>query len=63
MVRVLLRAGFIEHHHRGSHTYFWHEGRKQMTSVSMHAKDLKRGTLHAILRQAGIDEEEFRSLI
>jgi len=63
MVRVLLRAGFVEHHQRGSHIYFWHESQKRMTSVSMHAKDLKRGTLHAILQQAGLSEDKFRDLI
>ncbi len=63
MIRMLLRAGFVEHHQHGSHPYLWNENRKLMTSVAMHTKDLKRGTLHAILRQAGINEEEFRNLI
>lgn len=63
MVRVLLRAGFVEHHQRGSHLYLWNESRERMTSVSMHAKDLKRGTLHVILKQAGFSEDEFRDLL
>lgn len=34
-----------------------------MTAVAMHATDLPRGTLHVILQQAGLTEDEFRELL
>ncbi|HEY4493075.1 MAG TPA: type II toxin-antitoxin system HicA family toxin [Candidatus Paceibacterota bacterium] len=62
MVAALLRAGFVDHHQKGSHRYLWHPIREVMTSVPMHQGDLPRGTARAILRQAGLNEEEFRKL-
>ncbi len=63
LVMALKRAGFVEHHQRGSHLYLWHPIRDILTSVPMHPGDLARGTLRAILRQAGLMEEGFMSLL
>lgn len=63
LVAALKRAGFVEHHQTGSHLYLWHPSRERMTSVPMHPRDLKRGTTSAILRQAGLTEDELRDLL
>jgi len=63
MVALLKRAGFIEHHSKGSHIYLWHPSKKVITSVAMHATDLKRPVMKAILQQAGLNEKEFRKLL
>lgn len=63
VVSALKRAGFIEHHQRGSHLYLWHPTRRVMTSVPMHSGDLHRGLFKAILKQAGLSEEGFRELL
>ncbi len=63
VVRALKKAGFVEHHQRGSHLYLWHPQKERMTSVAMHAADLPRGTTKAILKQAGLTEEEFIELL
>lgn len=63
MVAALRKAGFIEHHQKGSHLYLWHPTRRKMTTVSMHAKDLKRGLLKEMLRQADLTEDAFRQLL
>jgi predicted RNA binding protein YcfA (HicA-like mRNA interferase family) len=63
LVAALKRAGFLEHHQTGSHLYLWHPARTLMTSVPMHHGDLKRGTAKAILKQAGLTEEELRELL
>jgi len=34
-----------------------------MTSVPIHAKDVKRGLMKAILKQAGLSEDDFRALL
>ena len=61
--RVLRRAGFILHHSRGWHRYYWHAGRRVMVTIACHARDLKRGTLTDIIKQAGLTIDEFTSLL
>ena len=60
--RTLLRAGFKEKRKIGSHIHLWHSNGRR-TQVAMHSKDIKRGLLKAILRQAGMEEDEFRKLL
>jgi len=62
MIKGLKRAGFVEHHTKGSHVYLWHAGKKLMTSVPMHNKDLKRGLMMAIIKQANLSDEEIEDL-
>ena len=63
MVAALKRNGFQEHHQRGSHLYLWNPTTERMTTVAMHARDLKRGTMKQILNQAGLTDDEFRDLL
>ena len=60
VIRALERAGFLLHHVTGSHHYFKHPERPALrVTVPVHAQDLKRGTLAAIIKQAGLTTEEF----
>ena len=62
MVRVVERIGFVFDHQRGSHAYYVHpDGR--ITTIAMHTKDLPRGTMKKIMRDIGINENEFRELL
>ncbi len=64
LIRALERAGFFVHHIRGSHHYLRHPERPGlMITVPYHNRDLKRGTLRAILRQAGLTADELRDLL
>ncbi len=63
VVAALKRAGFTEINQKGSHLYLWHDARKSLTGVPMHPGDLGRGLVKKILKQAGLTEEEFRSLL
>jgi predicted RNA binding protein YcfA (HicA-like mRNA interferase family) len=57
----LKRAGFVEVRQSGSHVFLRHsDGR--MTFVAMHRGDVPTGTFRKILKQAGLTEDEFRSL-
>jgi predicted RNA binding protein YcfA (HicA-like mRNA interferase family) len=60
---VLERAGFNHHHTRGLHYYFKHPNRERLVPVPYRARDLKRGLLRAIIRQAGMTVEEFLDLL
>jgi len=62
LVRALLRAGFEKDHQKGSHLTLLHpDGRR--TVVAMHPRDLPAGTLHAILKQAGVATVDFERLL
>jgi predicted RNA binding protein YcfA (HicA-like mRNA interferase family) len=61
--RALRRAGFVLHHSQGAHRYYWHAGRGVMMTIAYHARDLKRGTLTGIIKQAGLTIDEFTSLL
>jgi len=64
LIRALERAGFVVHHVRGSHYYLRHpEKSGLLVTVPYHNRDLKRGTLRSILRQAGITLEELADLL
>lgn len=64
VIAALKRAGFVESHQRGSHLYLHHPERGLLTSVPVHSgRDLKRGTVRAILSQAGLTEEALRALL
>ena len=64
VIRARERAGFSLHHVTGSHHYFRHPGRPALrVTVPVHAADLKRGTLAAVIKQAGLTAEEFLDLL
>ena len=64
LIRALERAGFLVHHIRGGHHYLRHPDRPGiLITVPVHTHDLKRGTLRAILRQAGMTADDLRSLL
>jgi predicted RNA binding protein YcfA (HicA-like mRNA interferase family) len=64
LIRALERAGFFVHHIRGSHYYLRHPDRPTLlVTVPYHNRDLKRGTLRAILRQAGLTQAELDDLL
>jgi len=60
VVRRLSRLGFVVDHQKGSHVVMRHPERNCMTVVPCHGStDVKRGTLHAILKQAEVPLEDF----
>jgi predicted RNA binding protein YcfA (HicA-like mRNA interferase family) len=64
VVAALGRAGFFVHHQTGSHAVLRHgSDRVRRVTVPMHSGDLKRGTLRAIVRAAGMGAEEFVRLL
>lgn len=62
VARALARAGFERDHQKGSHLTMRHpDGRRAV--VPMHTQDVPLGTLHAIIKQAGLTVEEFERLV
>jgi predicted RNA binding protein YcfA (HicA-like mRNA interferase family) len=61
-VRVLERVGFVVYRQRGSHITLVRVEPRAQTTVPNH-KELDRGTLRAIIRQAGLSVDEFVALL
>ncbi len=61
VIKVLKKLGFEEERSKGSHIQFY-KGKIRVT-VSIHNKDIRKGTLLNIIRQSNITIEEFIKLI
>lgn len=58
IIRLLEKHGFELVRAKGSHHIFKNRATGKMTVVPMHKRDLPKGTMLTILRQAGIDKDE-----
>ncbi|PYS72327.1 MAG: toxin-antitoxin system, toxin component, HicA family protein [Acidobacteria bacterium] len=64
LITVLERAGFSVHRVTGSHYILKHPAKPTLrVTVPFHNRDLKRGTLQSIVKQAGFTNEEFLKLL
>lgn len=63
VVHALERDGFVEDRQKGSHRVFVHPTKPGHVTVPVGAKDIKRGTLRGILKQAGLSQKEFMKLL
>jgi len=64
VVRALERAGFYIHHQTGSHARLLHRTKTDLrVTVPIHSKDIPPSLLRRILKQAGLQEDEFAELI
>ena len=54
VIKMLLARGFELDHQTGSHRVYYNRQIRKRVVVPYHKKDLPRGTLIAILREAGL---------
>ena len=60
LIKFLETHGFLLKHSKGFHHIFYNVTSNLTIVVPMHGnKDIKKGTLLAILKQVGIDKNEF----
>ena len=62
IIKALRRLGFIVDHQRGSHIFLHNLDKNQTILVPNH-RELKKGTLHNILKKAQLTIEELKELI
>ena len=63
VLRKLRQAGFVfDRQAKGSHEIWWNPETRARTTVPHHPGDLPEGTVHAILRQAGLSTDDFLKL-
>ena len=63
LARALEKAGFELMRTKGSHYYYYNPQTEKITVVPFHSKDLRKGTLHAILKDADMSIEELLQLL
>ncbi len=54
LIKLLVEHGFVFVRQSGSHAIFKNDLRNIKVVVPIHSKDIPKGTLHAILKDAGI---------
>jgi predicted RNA binding protein YcfA (HicA-like mRNA interferase family) len=60
LLRVVKKFGFIEKRQRGSHLHLKRDSDNRRITIPIHkGRDIPKGTLTAILKDAGISIEEF----
>ena len=57
MVRLLEQHGFVRGRQKGSHLTMFNGATNRQVVVYMHPGSLKKGTIHTILKRAGLDKE------
>ena len=63
VIKALKQKGFILDRVKGSHHIYYHPETKRRVVVPLHKRDLPKGTLLEILKQAGIRKEELKDLL
>jgi len=63
IINVLEKKGFILDRIKGSHHIYYHPETKRRVVVPLHKRDLPKGTMLEILKQAGISKEELKNLL
>jgi predicted RNA binding protein YcfA (HicA-like mRNA interferase family) len=58
IIRFLERNGFVLDHVSGSHFVYYHSLSKRRAVVPQHNRDVPKGTLVALLREAGFTRED-----
>lgn len=62
VVSILKKLGFTEKRQTGSHLMMYHSDKNKIIPVPIHAKDIKKGLIKGIIKQAGSTEAEFIKL-
>jgi predicted RNA binding protein YcfA (HicA-like mRNA interferase family) len=58
IIRFLEQRGFVLDHTSGSHFIFYHPSSRRRAVVPQHNRDLPKGTLMSLLREAGFARKE-----
>lgn len=60
--KILLKDGWYRYKIVGSHYQYKHNNKIGKITIPRHCKDLKKGTLNSILKQANL-KEEFKDMV
>jgi len=63
VIKILEGKGFVLDRVTGSHHIYFHPKTRRRAVVPLHKKELPKGTLVEILKQAGISKEELGKIL
>jgi predicted RNA binding protein YcfA (HicA-like mRNA interferase family) len=63
VISILKKKGFVLDRSKGSHQIYYNQDTKRRVVVPLHKKDLPKGTLLEILKQAGLSKEDLSTLL
>jgi len=63
VIAALQKDGFVLRRQTGSHAILYKANIRRPLSIPIHTKDIPRGTLKAIIRQANLTISEFLELL
>lgn len=63
LIKIFEKLGFQLDHKTGSHFIFYNQTNKRRAVIPYHSKDLPKGTILSILKQAGITKEELEKYL
>ncbi len=63
IIKILERKGFVLDRVKGSHHIYYNSETKKRVIVPLHKRDLPKGTLLEILKQADISKDELVILL
>ncbi len=63
IIKILERKGFVLDRVKGSHHIYYNSETKKRVIIPLHKRDLPKGTLLEILKQADISKEELGTLL
>ena len=59
VIKILKQNGFELDHTTGSHYIFYNSLTNKRVTVAYHTRDIPKGTLHTIIKQAGLSADDF----
>jgi len=62
IIKFIEKKGFVLDRIKGSHHIYIHPDTRQRVVIPVHKKDLPKGTLMEILKQAGLKKDELDDL-
>ena len=62
LIKKFEKAGYIIDRQKGSHVILYHPSEGKRLTIPLHIKELPKGTLLSIIKQAGLTRKEFLKL-
>jgi predicted RNA binding protein YcfA (HicA-like mRNA interferase family) len=59
LIKRFEKIGYIIDRQKGSHVILYNHKENRRLTIPLHVKDLPKGTLLSIIKQAGLTKEEF----
>lgn len=62
LIKKFEKVGYVIDRQKGSHVILYNRTDRKRLTIPLHVKDLPKGTLLSIVKQAGLSKEEFLKL-